>query len=249
MKLNVPNRLKGKRLYKEVWKPVVLLDTGEDYTGLYEVSNIGRVRSLDRIDSNGHKLKGRILKGFNNNGYLIIDLYKDNNRKKYRVARLVAFAFVDGYFEGAEVDHIIPVANGGKDIWTNLRWVTSKENMNNPLTLINNSEAQKGKSLSEETKKKISESGKGREFSEEHKRKISESLKGRIISEESRNKISKTLKGRGKKVICIETGEVFCNSREASDVTGLDSSNISRCCKNKRKTCGGYHWEYYEEVF
>ncbi len=52
LKLSIPDRLKGKRLYKEVWKPVVLLDSGEDYTGLYEVSNMGRVRSLDRyVDS------------------------------------------------------------------------------------------------------------------------------------------------------------------------------------------------------
>ena len=36
----------------EIWKPI------EGLEGKYEVSNLGRVRSIDRISSNGHKLKG-----------------------------------------------------------------------------------------------------------------------------------------------------------------------------------------------
>ena len=41
---------------EEIWKPI------EGYEGLYEVSNTGRVRSLDRYDSRNHFRRGRILK-------------------------------------------------------------------------------------------------------------------------------------------------------------------------------------------
>ena len=47
----------------------------------------------------------------------------------------------------------------------------------------------KGKNLTEETKKKLSEAKKGKKFSEEHKKKISESCKGKQFSEEHKNKI------------------------------------------------------------
>ena len=270
MKLVINERLKGKRLYKEVWKPVVLLDTGEDYTGLYEVSNIGRVRNV----KTGKVLKGNVRKHF----YTVINLSKDNKKKIIALHRLVAFAFVDGYFEGAEVDHIIPLKNNGKNIWTNLRWVTRKENMNNPLTKENCSsshigivfteehkrnmgESRRGKKHSEEAKKKMSEVKKGKRATEETKKKMSEAQRtrfaendgywlGKHLSEEHKKKIGEGCKGkcRSKKVICIETGEIYCNAREASEKTGACYSKIGACCRGERKTCGGFHWEYYEEV-
>lgn len=63
----------------EEWRPI------KDYEGLYEVSNMGRVRSLDReiITSNGKKihLKGKILKlQLNNSGYLFVGLNKHNKK-------------------------------------------------------------------------------------------------------------------------------------------------------------------------
>ena len=49
---------------QEVWKDI------KDYEGCYQVSNFGRVRSLDRLDRNGYKRKGVIKKPQNNgNGY------------------------------------------------------------------------------------------------------------------------------------------------------------------------------------
>ena len=130
----------------EVWKSI------DNYEGLYEVSNMGRVRSF---------YKGcKILKGFKDkDGYNIVDLYKDGIKKKYRVARLVGFAFVEGYFEGAEIDHIIPIRNSGTDKASNLRWVTSLENTHNPLTEENYAIGNGNKNYkhSEETKRKIIE--------------------------------------------------------------------------------------------
>ena len=66
------------------------------------------------------------------------------------------------------------------------------------------SEAKKGKKLSEETRRKLSEAKKGHirsPFSEEHRRKISEAKKGKVRSEETKNKISKALKNKSWKLI------------------------------------------------
>ena len=141
---------------EEVWKPI------ENYEGLYEVSNMGRVRSLDRITSNGRRIKSRILKqSLNTDGYPLIALYKKGGCKTIRVHILVAYAFVEGYFEGAEIDHID--TNKENNIWTNLRWVTHSGNMNNELTKKCKSESSKGngnpfygKNHNEETRKKMS---------------------------------------------------------------------------------------------
>ena len=80
---------------KEIWKDVV------GYEGLYEVSNFGRVRSLDREtkDSVGRKRKwkGQMLNPINSvggNGYLRVRLSEDGKKIDYTVHRLVAEAFI-----------------------------------------------------------------------------------------------------------------------------------------------------------
>lgn len=52
-----------------------------------------------------------------------------------------------------------------------------------------------------------------------------------------------------KKVICIETQEVFGSVAEASRHTGVIATNISAVCKNRRRSAGGFHWEYIEEPY
>ena len=58
------------------------------------------------------------------------------------------------------------------------------------------SKANKGKKLSEETKKKMSDVNKGKKLSEEHKKKISEGNKGKKMSDEARRKMSEAKKGK-----------------------------------------------------
>ena len=48
------------------------------------------------------------------------------------------------------------------------------------------------------------------------------------------------------KVICIETAEQFSYVKDAAAKYGSKACHISACCKGKRKTCGGFHWEYLE---
>ena len=47
-----------------------------------------------------------------------------------------------------------------------------------------------------------------------------------------------------KKVLCVESGNVFESLSEASKVMSIDSSSIGRACKGKQNVAGGYHWEY-----
>ena len=73
-----------KEYLNEIWKPI------KGYEGLYEVSNFGRIKSLNY----NHTGKGKILKQNQiMNGYKLVMLYKDGNGKNYLVHRLVAEAF------------------------------------------------------------------------------------------------------------------------------------------------------------
>lgn len=79
----------------------------------------------------------------------------------------------------------------------------------------------KRKRLSEYKKGK-----KGKKHSEETKRKISEAQKNR--------------KDQSKKVLCVETGEIFESTMDAYRKTG--ARHVSMVCRGKLKTTGGYHW-------
>lgn len=82
----------------------------------YQVSDQGRVRSVKT---------GNILKTHpNTHGYLIVSL---GRKHKERIHRLVARAFLSGYFESAHVDHLNGVKTDNRSV--NLQWVTPRENI------------------------------------------------------------------------------------------------------------------------
>ena len=119
-----------KDLKTEIWKPV------KGYDGLYEVSNLGNVRSVDRYVMHGkgyRLLKGKPMKPQpNSRGYLRTTLYKNGQGKYYFIHRLAANAFIPNPKNLPCIDHIDRnYLNNSVD---NLRWCTQKENMNNPLT-------------------------------------------------------------------------------------------------------------------
>lgn len=49
---------------------------------------------------------------------------------------------------------------------------------------------------------------------------------------------------KGKKVLCVETGEIFDSIHEAERKTGIYSQNISAVCNGKFKSAGGFHWKF-----
>lgn len=81
---------------KEIWKDI------EGYNGLYEVSSLGRIKSLN-YNKTG---KERILKGRDNGrGYLFVSLYKDGKSKQYLIHRLVGEAFCENPHGYREINH------------------------------------------------------------------------------------------------------------------------------------------------
>ena len=111
----------------EIWLPI------EGYENLYEVSNLGRVRSLEHtvIKKNGVKLKvpGKILKPRSNNrGYLMIRLYKNGIYRDFLLHRIVSTAFIPNPDKKFQVNHLDEdTLNNSAE---NLEWCTQKENVN-----------------------------------------------------------------------------------------------------------------------
>ena len=70
------------------------------------------------------------------------------------------------------------------------------------------------------------------------------------MSQETKKKISIAKSGKNniqsKKIMCVETNEVFFGTREAGNKIGIDRSGIIKCCNGKQKTAGGYHWKYID---
>ncbi|MDR2044884.1 MAG: NUMOD4 motif-containing HNH endonuclease [Clostridium sp.] len=132
----------------EIWKPI------DGYEGYYEISNLGRVKSLTR--SMPHKthgkwtIKERILKQGRtvpgDKGYMGVVLHSGGGKQTmFRLHRLVAKAFVPNPGRKPEVNHIDgDTYNNRAD---NLEWVTPKENMAHAKTIGRLSHTEIGRSI------------------------------------------------------------------------------------------------------
>lgn len=115
----------------EEWKPI------KGFEGLYEVSNMGRLLSLERISIHGNKVGGLsnipvhkrlIFLNKTNRGYIIVTLYKNGKMFYKSLHRLVALHFCDGYKPGFVVNHKDENPENCKA--SNLEWCTHKYNSN-----------------------------------------------------------------------------------------------------------------------
>lgn len=105
---------------KEQWKSV------PGYKGIYEVSDLGRVRSLDRVTNHGRRRKGRILSICEKSRYRMTVLAAGGTNTTFRISRLVCLLFNGFPTCGMEVNH----KNGNKhdDRAENLEWCSKAEN-------------------------------------------------------------------------------------------------------------------------
>ena len=208
---------------EEVWKDIA------GYEGLYQVSNMGRVKSLSRMKWSGLNggcyvnTKEKILQGsVHSNGYKIVTIY---GKMRY-IHRLVAEAFISNPYNLPQVNH--RDENKTNNCVNNLEWVTCKENNNYGTAIARRKEKMTGRKLSEE-----------------HKKKVGDAHRGKKRSIES---VNKTALARRKAVKGIHkiTGNIveFNSVKEASETLGICGGKICACCKGKRKSAGGYMWHY-----
>lgn len=107
---------------KEIWKDI------EEYEGKYQVSNLGRVKSLLFINGNIIKKREKILKELGENKYLHVTLWKNHKGKNYSVHQLVAKAFIENPNNYKEINHKDEnIRNNKAD---NLEWCDHKYNIN-----------------------------------------------------------------------------------------------------------------------
>lgn len=245
----------------EEWRDI------EGYEGKYQVSNEGRVKSLDYHRQGFEKVlkPNTHVRGYKrvglSDGKGIITLYF--------VHRLVAKAFIPNPNNYPMINH--KDENPANNNVENLEWCTAQyNNTYNDRHLKCASkigETHKGFKLSEETKKKMSEArkgkpcwwnkgkpswNKGKHLSEEVKRKLS-------IARMGKEPWNKGLKGthfspqtefKGKCVIQytvnMEKIAEYNSLKEAATALGNPTglSNISKCCRGKQETYKGFKWGY-----
>lgn len=184
------------KVKNEIWKDIPCFE------GLYQISNLGRVKSLERVlphkTYGTWKLKEKILKpSINGAGYLFVILF-DKNKVTHnkRIHRLVAEIFVKNEDKNkfTQVDHID--CNKLNNKFDNLEWVTPLENT---------------------------------------RRAINNNLID--YSSQSKNYCKK-------KVVCVETGEIFNSVKEAAISIGAIPTNLSQSCI-RGIACRGLHFKYY----
>lgn len=126
---------------EEIWKDI------EGYEGLYQVSNLGRVKSLSRKVNMGQYIRLmpetiKIPQNHSRGNYQNVVLSKHGRKTPRLIHRLVAMAFIPNPDNKPEIDHIDGNQTNNKA--DNLRWVTHKENTNFPIYRQRRSEAMKG---------------------------------------------------------------------------------------------------------
>lgn len=169
-------------------------------------------------DGNVKNIKtGRTLKWrISGNGYYGVSLWKNKKEYKKYIHRLVCEHFLPNPDNLPQVNH--KDENKQNNCVENLEWCTAKYNSNYGT-------CQKRKVMHTDYKN----------------RKKPDIDYFEQASKRNMLEIGKKISTR---VICIETNKVYDGTRDAERKTGIEHSSISKCCKGKLKTAGGYTWIY-----
>ena len=194
---------------KEIWKEVV------GFKELYEVSNLGNVKSVDRyvcgkLNSKRFQ-KGKIMTAQKNRkGYFAVILHKNGIAHYFLIHRLVAISFIENPLNKEQINHIdMNKKNNSVD---NLEWCTNLENMRHSYA-----------------------NGGHSGFTE----KQLEAVKRNQLIAAKKKEIP--VMQLDDKMNLINS---FRSINEASIITKSCASKICSCCRGKRKTCNGFIWKY-----
>ena len=193
----------------EIWKPI------KNYEGYYEISNLGRVKSVERYVKQGNFIR-HVKESIKNEyigpyGYPCVTLCKDRKSRCVCIHIILAHAFIPNPENKTQVDHI----NTDRTDYRleNLRWVTPKENSNNELTLQHCKE----NTYSRESLRKRLETRKSRKTLTSPKTIFQYSKEGTFIKE-------------------------FYSFLDAERELGINNNSIRRALDDNTKSAGGYLW-------
>ena len=200
----------------EQWRTAVY--DGEIYEGLYKVSNLGRILSLNYRNTG----RAELMTPFERkDGYLKVGFWKNGNQKTCLVHRLVAFTFLPNPEGKPCINHKIQGKKGKKINMvifnedgtidkerTSIEWVTAKENNNYGTR-------------NERISKAISKAKKGIPNIKLSKKVLQLTLSGELIKE--------------------------WESVSECGRNGFSQGNVSECCQGKRKTHKGFRWMFADD--
>ena len=196
-----------ENLDDEIWKDI------EGYEGYYQISNLGRVKSLERdiVKRDGtifqcdEKIKINV---HDRNGYQLVKLNKNGSETMKKVHRLVAQAFIPNPDNLQQVNHIDEVKSNNRV--DNLEWCDSKYNNNYGTKNQRISAAKTGNPQN--------------------------TALCRLNAQKN-----------SKKVICLDTGEIFESTQDAANKLGLIRQSVGKVCNGEFNRTNGYSFMFLED--